>query len=141
MVTTYYLAIENIPSLKAIFPAFSIYVTVMLVIGIPLLVLIGYLHFRRVPAYSSESDISITSNPFIYKAYPGWQTEVIFPFYLLMGNMMSKISNGEKLNDEELKELEEIQNKIRVLLKGGYVGDDIPSSILKPDKSKENKPN
>ena len=130
MVTTYFLAIENMPALKSIFPAFWIYVVTVLIIGIPLLVLIGYIHFRKIPAYSSEAEISLTSNPYIYKAYPGWQSEIIFPFYLLMGIMMVKISKGEKLDENELKDLEEIQKKIKFLLDGGYVGtENMPSSM------------
>jgi len=139
MVTTYYLAIENMPELKAIFPSFGIYVCTMLIIGIPLLVVIGYFHYRKVPAFTAETDISVTSNPYIYKATPGWQTEVWIPFYVLMGTMMSKISQGEKLDESEVKELEEIQNKLKHLLDGGYIGKNIPSSVLKElDKNFDN---
>jgi hypothetical protein len=129
MVTTYFLAIENMPVLKSVFPSFGIYVVTMLIIGVPLLILVGYVHFRKIPAFTEEADISVTSNPFIYKAYPGWQTEVIFPFYALMGTMMAKISKGEKLDATELKDLDEIQKKIKSLLDGGYVGSNMPSSM------------
>jgi len=37
--------------------------------------------------------------------------------------MMKKMSSGEKFTDDELKELEELQNKIDLLIKGGMVGD------------------
>ena len=67
LVVTYYLAIENIPVLQAIFPSFVSYFLVVMIIGIPILVLAGYIHFRRIPAYSSELDIGVYSNPWFFK--------------------------------------------------------------------------
>jgi len=40
-----------------------------------------------------------------------------------MTKMMKKMSAGEKFTDDELKELDELQNKIDLLIKGGMVGD------------------
>lgn len=36
--------------------------------------------------------------------------------------MILKSSKNEKLTDEELNEITSLQNKIEILLKGGYVG-------------------
>lgn len=38
LVVTYYLAIENIPALKIIFPTFYVYFTFGVILGIPLLI-------------------------------------------------------------------------------------------------------
>lgn len=122
LVVTYYLAIKEVPILKEIFPAFLNYVVIMSAIGIPLLVMAGYLHFKRTAAYSAELDIQYESNQFLYKIPPGFNKEVVFPLYLMLSKMMIKWSKNEKLSDEEINEITELQKKIDVLLKGGYVG-------------------
>ena len=132
LTVTYYLAIENIPSLKEIFPTFGSYLVIMTAIGIPLLVAIGYSHFKRLPAFSSEIEVSYNSNPYIFKAQPGWQIEVIFPLYRLLANYLVKISKNEKLTEEELDELEEIKKKTDILLQGGPVGKILPKSLKRP---------
>jgi len=123
MVVTYYLLIEKLPVLKEIFPSFGLYLGTLVILGIPLLILVGYAHYKRTPAFSEEIEVSYLSNPYLFKITPGWNKEVVFPFYLLITNILMKISKNEKLSDEEVKELNEIQNKITELLKGGYVGD------------------
>ena len=41
MVVTYYLAIENIPELKLVFPSFYIYLIAASFLGVPLLIFVG----------------------------------------------------------------------------------------------------
>ena len=64
LTVTYFLAIENYPALEVIFPSFEIYIFVICSIGIPLLVGIGYAHFKRTKAYRSEAAIVAEANPF-----------------------------------------------------------------------------
>ena len=65
LTVTYFLAIDNYPVLKAIFPSFEQYAVMMVCIGIPLLILVGYAHFKKTLAYKSEMDVMIESNPYI----------------------------------------------------------------------------
>ena len=131
MVTTYYLAIQSIPSLQQIFPSFLHYSLTLISIGVPLLILIGWLHYKRSAAFSSEMDVQYTSNPYFFKAQPGWQTEVIFPLYLAMSQILIKISKGDKITDDQINDLNEIQKKIEELIEGGSVGKTLPSSLKK----------
>jgi len=119
LVVTYYLAIERIPELKYIFSSFSIYAMVMIVIGIPLLVLFGYAHFKKSQAYSSEADIGVESNPYYFKLPPGHQRDVLVPLQLLLSQMILKIATNEKLTVEEIDKLKDIQKKLDILIKGG----------------------
>ena len=57
LTVTYFLAIDNYPSLKTIFPSFELYVIIIVSIGIPMLVTIGYIHFKRTHAFKSEIDV------------------------------------------------------------------------------------
>lgn len=122
MVTTYYLAIDKISDLKLIFPSFSVYVVFWIAIGVPLLISIGYVHFKKVPAYSSEVDVNVEANPYCFKLLPGWQKDTLFPMYLLMTNMFVKLSNNEKLTGEEMKTLSKLQKDMQTLIDGGYIG-------------------
>ena len=61
---TYFLAIENYPLLKDVFPSFVHYVIILVGIGVPVLISIGYLHYKRSPAYRSEAGIMQETNPY-----------------------------------------------------------------------------
>ncbi len=123
LTVTYYLAIERAPFLKEIFPSFLHYAVVIIIIGIPILVLTGFVHYKKIPGYKSEAEVNVESNPYVYKLPPGFYLHVIMPFYLLTSKILVKLSNNEKLTDDELKEISELQKKMDHLLKGGYVGD------------------
>ena len=122
LTVTYYLAIEKAPFLKDIFPSFAVYVIFIISIGIPLLIAVGYIHYKKSPSYTSEADITAESYPYYYKLTPGFDKHVVFPLYLLLTKMLIKLSDGEKLSDDELKQLNELQTKIDLLIKGGMIG-------------------
>ena len=120
LTVTYYLAIEKFPSLQEIFPSFGQYILVMACVGIPLLIVIGYIHYKRTAAYSSEMDVQIEANPYVYKLPKnGWWQQALFPLFLLQSQLISKMSRNEKVTDADLKNLEEIQKKLDLMIKGG----------------------
>ena len=125
MVLTYYLAIERAPFLKEIFPSFISYVVVLASIGIPLFIFVGWIHYRRTPAYGSEAEIQMESNPYMYKAPPGWYKEVLFPTLLKITEFMVKSSKNEKFTEEETLEIVKLQKKLDILVKGGMIGSPI----------------
>ena len=55
LTVTYFLAIENYPSLQVIFPTFVHYIATAVGIGVPLLVFVGYVHYKRSVAFASRS--------------------------------------------------------------------------------------
>ena len=67
LTVTYFLAIERYPVLVAIFPNFMQYVLIASAIGIPLLVLVGYAHWKRTSARKAEVDIFYEVNPYIVR--------------------------------------------------------------------------
>lgn len=115
---TYYLVITNDPSFKIIFPSFSIYVMVSSIIGVPLLMLVGYAHMKRSHAFTSEQDISVESNPYSYKLAPGITRECMAPLYLELLKLGRKSLSDEKLTDDELNELQQLEKKLDLLAKG-----------------------
>jgi hypothetical protein len=80
VVTVYYLAINNIPLLKLIFPTFWLFSILAIAVGVPLAVFSGYFHFKRSQAYSSEVDIGVEANPYYYKVTPGKERDIGVPF-------------------------------------------------------------
>jgi hypothetical protein len=137
MVVTYYLAIKDVPSLEKIFPSFFAYLLTMTIIGVPLLVAIGYIHYKRIGAYHAETDITTESNPYYFKLPPGFWTEAFAPFYLTMTNLMLKSLQNEKLTEKEISEIKELQKKLDILIKGGYVGKLPPNLSSKVKKLDE----
>ena len=127
LTVTYFLAIENYPSLQVIFPTFVHYIITAVCIGVPSLVFVGYVHYKRSAAFAAEADINVEANPYWYKAPPGWNKEVVFPLYLNMLNLMIKMSKNEKLTSEEIEKMSDIQKSLSTLIDGGYIGK--PSSM------------
>ena len=129
LTVTFFLAIENYPSLGIIFPTFGHYILIAVSIGVPTLVLVGYIHYKRSKAFAAEADINIEANPYWYKIPPGWNKEVVFPLYLTMLNVMIKLSKNEKLSTDEIDKITDIQKSLSSLIDGGYVA--------KPNRMKE----
>ena len=122
LTVTYFLAIENYPSLQAIFPTFVHYILIAVCGGVPFLILIGFVHYKRSAAYTAESDINVEAYPYNYKLPPGWNKEVVFPLYFHMLTLMMKMSKNEKLSEEEIKQMTDIQKSLSTLIEGGYIG-------------------
>ena len=128
LTVTYFLAIDNYPFLHAIFPTFGHYIIITVLIGIPMLMWFGYLHYRRVPAFAQEAEAVQTSQPYTYKLTPGHALHAQYPLYLSLAKMMLKMSRDEKFTESEISELTEVQKNIEKLIRGGSVGSP-PKSI------------
>jgi hypothetical protein len=108
LVVTYYLAIDKIPFLLDFFPSFGHYVALAVFIGIPFLIIIGYVHFKRSPAYRSEATIGFEVNPYVRRGLIN--SEINLELNLMILNLLSKLSNNEKLNEDELNKIQESKN-------------------------------
>jgi hypothetical protein len=110
LTVTYYLAIDQYSFLTAIFPSFIQYVLVFVIIGVPILITIGYLHWKKTSAYRSEADIWIESNPYMRRMLVN--TEKILPLQIKLAEMLLKLSNNEKLTQVEITEISKIKNDL-----------------------------
>ena len=131
LTVTYFLAIDNYPSLQTIFPSFEIYILIIVSIGIPLLVLIGFVHFKRSQSFKSEADVLIESNP--YQRRNTVNSEMILRLNLKLVSMMLKISNKENLSESEIKEIKKMQEEILTLAKNRTLSNDIDLDFLKKE--------
>lgn len=110
LTVTYYLAIEKIPSLQSIFPNFYQYVLILVSVGIPLLVVIGYLHYKKTPAFKAEADIQVEANPHFRRIL--LNTEILLDCYFQTTELLLKLSKNEKLSDDEIKKLSMLQKGV-----------------------------
>ena len=110
LTVTYFLAIENYPILKEVFPTFIHYIIIIIMIGIPLLTLIGYVHFKRTPSYQSEASILFESNPFVRRTLIN--SEFILEINQGLFALLLKMQKGEKINDKVIEQMQKTQAEI-----------------------------
>jgi len=110
LTVTYYLAIERYPVLHDIFPSFIHYVLIVTIIGVPLLGFIGYIHYKRSPAYRAEVSVAYESNPWWRRMMVN--SEITLKLNLKITAMMLKLQNNEKLSKEELDEIAVLQKEL-----------------------------
>ena len=129
LTVTYFLAIDNYPALKAVFPSFEQYIVIIVSIGIPLLVLIGFVHFKRTQAFKSEVDVLIESNP--YQRRNTVNGEVNLRLNLKILAMMLKISKKESFSESEIQEIRELSDEIKNLSEKRNIKNNLDMDFIK----------
>ena len=109
LTVTYYLAIDKYPTLQAIFPSFMQYVVIVVAIGVPCLVVIGYVHFKRSAALRSEASVNFESNPYARRNLVN--SEINLMLNLRLTEMIIKLTKNEKLDQKEIDEIANLQKK------------------------------
>ena len=131
LTVTYFLAIENYPSLKTVFPSFEIYILIIVSIGVPLLVLVGFVHFKRSHSFKSEADVLIESNP--YQRRNTVNSEIILRLNLQLMSTLLKVAKKEDLSEEEIEEITQLHDEILKLSKDRTLTDNIDMNFLKKE--------
>ena len=114
LTVTYFLAVDNYPALKIIFPSFEIYVLILISIGVPLLIFIGYCHYKKTKAFRSEMDILVESNPFLRRTTVN--TDIILRFNINLISLVLKLSK-DTISEDELNDMKKIQKEVTDLIK------------------------
>ena len=109
LTVTYYLAIDNYPFLKTLFPSFEQYILIVVLIGIPLLVLVGYAHYKKTPSYRAEADVWVESNP--YQARVLVNTQFTLALNMQLTNILLKLSSKQEITEKEINEIKDLQSK------------------------------
>jgi hypothetical protein len=104
LTVTYYLAIEKVPELTLIFPNFIQYILIITTIGIPVLVVVGYVHYKRTVAFKSEVDVVLESQP--YQRRNIVNIALILESIVETNQLLLKLSKNQKLSDEDLKSID-----------------------------------
>jgi len=114
LTVTYFLAIENYPVLQSIFPTFLHYVVILSATAIPLLILIGYVHWKKSGARKAEIDINYEVDP--YRARTLVNSELILKINLNLIQLTTKLVSDEKLNPDEVEKIKALQKELETFI-------------------------
>ena len=129
LTVTYFLAIEEYPVLKEIFPSFIQYVVIIASIGIPLLVIIGYVHYKRSSAYRSEAGVLYQTNPYARRNLINSEQNLQINLQLL--KLLTLISKNQLTNEELKNEISKTTDEILNFHKKRSFKDDSDITALK----------
>ena len=110
LTVTYYLAIERVPALLPIFPNFLQYILIISAIGVPLLIIVGFIHYKRTVAFKSEVDVVMESNP--YQRRNIVNITLILESIMETNQLLLKLSKNEKLSETEIGEINSKMDEI-----------------------------
>ena len=110
LTVTFYLAIEKYPLLEFIFPTFIHYVVIIGSVGVPLLITIGYVHFKRTAARRAEMDVAYETNPYFARTLVN--TQILVSLNMKLIEIILKLSIGEKLSKEEIANARKLQEEL-----------------------------
>ena len=113
LTVTYYLAIERVPILVGIFPTFIHYVVIVGSLSIPILILVGYLHFKRTAAFAAEANVVIEANPFQRRVLVN--SELSLKLNLKLIKFLSNSYDETKLSKSEKTEFDLLIKEISEL--------------------------
>ena len=134
LTVTYFLAIDNYPTLKSIFPSFEQYALLMISVGIPLLIVVGYAHFKKTVAYKSEMDIMIESNPYI--ARNTVNADLSLKLNLKLITLVLRMSTGEKIDKSEIDEIGKLHGEIEKFVDKRSFKNNLDIDFLKKEISR-----
>ena len=129
LTVTYYLAIDNYPFLKAIFPSFEQYILIIVLIGIPLLASVGYAHYKKTPSYRAEADVWIESNP--YQARVLVNTQFTLALNMKLTGILLKLSSKKEISEKEINEIKDLQLKFLEHVDGRTISNKKDQSYFK----------
>ena len=127
LTVTYFLAIENYSELMAVFPSFEIYIVIVVSIGCPLLIFIGYSHYKKTNVFKSEVDILVESNPILRRTTVNADMNLRFSIKLF--DLLLKLSKN-KVSEDELNDAKKTQNEIINLIKNRSLSDELDMNYM-----------
>ena len=127
LTVTYFLAIENYPELMALFPSFEIYIVIVVSIGCPLLIFIGYSHYKKTKAFSSEMDVMVESNPILRRNLVN--VDINLRFNITLIDLLLKLSK-DVISEEELSQTKKIQNEIIDMIKNRSLSNELDMNYM-----------
>ena len=134
LTVTYFLAIDNYPVLKDVFPTFEQYALIMVSIGIPLLIMVGYAHYKKTLAYKSEADVLVESNPYLSRNTVN--ADLSLKLNLKLISLLLKMSTGEKIDKNEIDEIEKLHGDILKFVDERTFKNNLDIDFLKKEISK-----
>jgi hypothetical protein len=114
----YKLLLEHIPFLNILFSNIWVF---MIVAGIvfSLLSILGGHYVHRKRQFRLEQAVATEENPYLYKAIPGKERDLMIPVYILELEMFEELlASHNALTEEKKKQLEIFRQSLRKLKEG-----------------------
>ena len=132
LTVTYYLAVEKYPDLNWMFPTFLHYIVIFCCIGVPLLIFVGYAHYKRTAARRAEVDISYETN--VYQARTLVNSEISLKLDMKLVEMLMKMSKKQQVSNEDYQELEEMYKKLMAFTSDRTFKNNMDLKFIQEDK-------
>lgn len=110
LTVTYYLIIDKFPPFETVFVTFAHYVIIICAIMVPILILIGYVHWKKSGAMKAEFDISYEENPYIIRIIV--DSELLIKLNMRLEKIL-RIVKYEEISKQELNELKELKDELK----------------------------
>jgi len=135
LTVTYFLAVDNYPTLKQLFPSFEMYALYLTTILIPILIVVGYSHFKKTHAFKSEVDVIIESNPYQRRILVN--TEATLSINLKLISIIQKMAKEQNIDQEQLDELKKISDELSTYVNTRSFTNDDDLKFFKENIKKE----
>jgi hypothetical protein len=123
LVVIYKLGVVGNDYLSPFFPSLKVFAIIALIVTTPIAIFSGLYHMKRTGAFAADAAVQTESNPYIYRAVPGKEREVLYPLMVLTARGLAKVMDQLKtMTPEERREFENVLAKADILLKGQAVG-------------------
>lgn len=98
---TYYLAVERYPGLSEAFPSFGQYALTVVAATVPLVALVGYVHYKKSRSFRSDMDVIVESNPYASRVQKN--SETVLGLNLEILRLVAKMSESETTNEQKAR--------------------------------------
>jgi hypothetical protein len=118
----YRLVLENIPFLNSIFSNIAQFLIVAVVLFSIISVLGGhYIHRKR--QFRIEQELATEENPYLYRAAPGKERDLLVPIYILqLETLEDLLRQNNGLTDEKKRQFESFKADLVKLAQGRAIG-------------------
>src|SRR5919109_1509950 len=118
----YRLLLENIPVFNTLFSNILIFLVVATIIFTVVSILGGhYIHRKR--QFRLEQAVAIEANPYLYKAVPGKERELMVPIAIMQLEVMEAILKSNNiLTEEKKKQIDSFREQLMRLSQGLTLG-------------------
>lgn len=123
LTSTYFLAIDNTSFIKEIFPTFEMYILTVVMVAIPVITIVGYVHYKQVGAHSANIAIGTQNTIYNYRFQPGFTLGAFGPAYRMILVCILKHTRSEKFTDRDIEQIDHLRARLKHLIDGGAVGE------------------
>ena len=118
----YRLVLENVPILSSVFSNIGIFLIVAVVMFSIISVLGGhYIHRKR--QFRIEQELATEENPYLYRAAPGKERDLMVPIYILqLETLEDLLRQNNALTDEKKRQFESFKADLVKLAQGRAIG-------------------